>query len=115
MKKYDIFWVNSNPTKGSEQSGLRPGCILQNNIANQSQLQTVCIAPFTSNYKPTPSGILIPKSPQNQLPQDSRLELSQLRVIDKQRLEKQLGTIDFEHRAAVNQKLSEFFDLSDRF
>ncbi len=115
MKKYDLFWLNLNPTKGSEQSGIRPCVILQNNIANESKLQTVCIAPLTTSIRNTPTGIIVEASMENNLPKKSRIELSQLRVVDKSRLQEKIGKIENKYHQELNKKIFSFFDLSDFF
>lgn len=115
MKKYDIFLVNLNPGQGSEQLGIRPCLVVQNNMANQSRLQTVSIVPMTSNIHPTPSGVITFPSTDNGLTQKSRIEISQLRVVDRSRLQKKLGTLDLHYREELNHKIKTFFDLEDRY
>ena len=113
MKKYDIVIVNLNPTSGSEQQGVRPCLVLQNNIANSSKLQTVTIAPFTSNIKLYPASIIVEPSAENKLKSPSRLELSQIRTIDKHRILMESGVLDEKYRHQVQEKLIDFFDVDD--
>ena len=115
LRKYDIVWLNLNPTKGSEQQGFRPCLVLQNNLANQSHLPTVCIAIFTSNLKSTPAGVLVKKSAVNGLKTDSRLELSQIRTIDKDRIKKKIGALESIYYPELRCKLSDFLDINDEF
>lgn len=115
MKKYDLFWVDLNPVKGSEQAGIRPCVILQNNLANQSKLQTVCIAPLTTSIRKTPTGVFIFPSDKNNLSEKSRIELSQMRAIDKQRLLDKIGKVDQSYCQELNKKICDFFDISDIF
>jgi mRNA interferase MazF len=107
--------VNLNPTKGSEQRGRRPCAVLQNNIANNSRLQTVCIAPLTTSLKNSPTGIIITANHTNNLTEDSRLELSQIRTIDRSRLIQKIGNIESFYHQEINQNLFDFFDLKDLF
>ena len=86
MGKYDIILVDLDKTKGSEQKGIRPCLVLQNNLANSSRISTVTVAPITSNIRQYPYSIIIKASPKNKLKQEySRIELSQIRTIDKTR------------------------------
>lgn len=115
MKKYEIILVNLNPTKGSEQQGTRPCIVIQNNLANSSKLKTIAIAPLTTNIKETPYGVIIDPSGKNGLSQKSRIELSQIRVIDKSRKLKILGVLEREYHPQINEKISDFFDIMDEW
>lgn len=115
MKKYDIILVDLNPVKWSEQSWVRPCIVLQNNIANKSLLKTATIAPITSSIKNVTSAVIIKQSVQNWLDKKSRIELSQIRTIDKQRLIKTIWSLDDFYKPELNEKLSLFFDLHDDF
>ena len=89
----DIYLANLNPTKGHEQSGLRPVLILQNNILNRN-LNTVVVAPITSNLESRwlTTTFFIPKS-KTKLKKDSVALLFQIRTLDKSRLIKEVGRI----------------------
>ncbi len=115
FKKYDIVIVNLNTTKGAEQQGRRPCVVLQNNIANASRIKTIVIAPTTTNIKNTPTGIIFKKNSINNLDINSRLELSQIRVIDKSRIINKIGEVDNVYHKKIKQKLSLFLDLDDQF
>lgn len=115
MRKYDIVLVNLNPTKGSEQKGIRPCLVLQNNLANASKIATVAIAPITSTIKNFPSSIIVKSNSKNKLQKDSRIELSQIRTIDKTRIIKKIGILDNSYKKELCEKLVLFFDLTDEF
>ena len=91
IKRGDLFWVNLNPTRGSEQSGRRPVLVIQNDIGNELA-PTVIIAPVTTKgfTKEYPTNVHIPKGAAG-LKSDSTILLSQIRTIDKSRLEKKIG------------------------
>ena len=115
MKKYDLVLVDLNPTKGSEQMGIRPCIVLQNNAINASKLRTVTIAPLTSTIKILPWALVISPDATNNIKARSRIELSQIRTIDRERIIQTLGKLDKKHHAELHEKLALFFDVVDRF
>ena len=93
IKRGDIYYVDLAPVKGSEQAGRRPVLVIQNNIGNQFA-PTVIVAPLTTKKfsKPYPTNVHIGKSTAN-LKEDSVILLSQIRTIDKARLERKVGSL----------------------
>lgn len=91
IKRGDVFYVNLDPTKGSEQAGIRPVLVIQNDVGNE-YAPTVIIAPFTTKAfaKRYPTNVNIPKGVAV-LKEDSTVLLSQIRTIDKSRLERRTG------------------------
>ena len=91
IKRGDVFYVNLDPTKGSEQAGTRPVLVIQNDVGN-AYAPTVVIAPLTTKAfsKRYPTNVNIPKGTAG-LKDDSTVLLSQIRTIDKGRLERRLG------------------------
>ena len=105
VRRGDIYYANLNPVLGSEQGGLRPVLILQNDIGNTYSPTTI-IAAITSRIKRAklPTHIEL-KSNRYQLEKDSVILLEQLRTIDKQRLKERIGHLDEEIMAKVNTAL----------
>lgn len=94
IKRGDIFLVNLDPIKGSEQGGVRPVLILQNNIANQYSPITI-VAAITSKIfdKEFPTNVFLPKKDSG-LDRDSTAMLNQIRTIDKSRVMKNIGRLN---------------------
>ena len=105
IKRGDLFWVNLNPSKGSEQAGRRPVLILQNDVGNELAPTTI-IAPLTTKSfsKEYPTNVNIPKGTAG-LKTNSTVLLSQIRTIDKTRLEEQIGTLPAPHLRNVNRAI----------
>lgn len=105
IKRGDIFYVDLNPAKGSEQSGRRPVLVIQNNIGNEVS-PTVIIAPLTTKKfsKEYPTNVRVKKGTAN-LKEDSAVLLSQIRTIDKNRLERKVGSISGELLIMVNEAI----------
>ncbi|MBE3577154.1 MAG: type II toxin-antitoxin system PemK/MazF family toxin [Limnochordales bacterium] len=93
----DIFLANLNPTVGSEQRGVRPVVVLQNDRGN-SRSSTVIVAPLTSRRKrpELPTHVLLP---------DGLILLEQLRTIDRKRLKEKIGRLDRATLARVDAAL----------
>jgi len=91
IRRGDLFYVNLAPTKGSEQAGTRPVLVIQNDVGNE-YAPTVIIAPLTARafLKRYPTNVNIPKGTAG-LKENSTALLSQIRTIDKSRLERRLG------------------------
>ncbi len=90
----EIVVANLEPVEGSEQGGVRPVLIIQNDTLNKHAPTTI-IAPLTSKIyiKEYPTNVIIKKE-DSKLKQDSTVLLNQIRTIDKGRIIKKLGIID---------------------
>lgn len=93
-KQFHIFNINLNPTKWSEQSGIRPCIILQTNAVSDLWKTTI-IAVFTTKRleRIFPYEVLIQKDNTNCLSSDSKIKLDQIRVIDKTRIQNKIWEI----------------------
>jgi mRNA interferase MazF len=89
----DIFLVNLDPVKGSEQGKTRPCVVIQNDLGNQYSPVTI-IACITSNIerRAYPTNVFI-TAKETDLDHDSLVILNQIRTVDKSRLIKKLGII----------------------
>ncbi len=102
----DIFFANLSPVVGSEQGGLRPVLILQNDIGNTYSPTTI-VAAVTSRIKRAklPTHVEL-QSTRYRLERDSVVLLEQIRTIDKQRLQEKIARLDEEIMARVDHALS---------
>jgi mRNA interferase MazF len=105
IKRGDIFYADLSPVIGSEQGGVRPVLVVQNDIGNRYS-PTVIITAITSqiNKAKLPTHIEITASEYG-LSKDSVILLEQVRTIDKRRLEEKIGHLDEEMMAKVNESL----------
>lgn len=94
INRGDIFYADLSPVVGSEQGGVRPVLVVQNNVGNKYS-PTVIIAAITSQLSKAklPTHIELSHSKYN-LPKDSVVLLEQIRTLDKRRLQEKLGVID---------------------
>ncbi len=87
MKQYDIYWVDLNPTAGSEIAKNRPVVIVSPDEMNDN-LNTVIIAPFTSTLKPYPFRVMCTLKKKK-----ASIALDQIRTIDKIRILNHIGKL----------------------
>lgn len=113
IKRGDIFYADLSPVVGSEQGGIRPVLIVQNDTGNKYS-PTVIAAAITSqiNKAKLPTHIEI-SAKEYGLPKDSVILLEQIRTIDKKRLREKIGHLDDELMEKVNEALSISFGLTE--
>ena len=90
-KRGEVWLVNWNPARGSEQAGRRPALVIQNDIGNKKAPTTI-VAAISSSVKVYPMNVKI-YPPEGGLDHPSIIKTSQILTISKQRLEKCLGRI----------------------
>lgn len=113
VKRGDIFYADLSPVIGSEQGGVRPVLIVQNDIGNKYS-PTVIAAAVTSqiNKAKMPTHIEIGAADYG-LSKDSVILLEQIRTIDKRRLKEKIGRLDKKLMSKVNEAISVSFGLTD--
>ncbi len=111
IKRGDIFYADLSPVVGSEQGGLRPVLIIQNDVGNRYS-PTVIAAAITSRLGKTklPTHIDI-HADRVGLAKDSVILLEQIRTIDKKRLKERMGHLDSNVMELVNQAIAVSFGL----
>lgn len=95
FKRYDIVQADLSGTIGSEQGGIRPVLIIQNNVGNLYSQTTIVMPLSTKIFKNPnqPTHTLIRSSADTGLKKDSVLLGEQMRVISNQRIKKKIGTV----------------------
>lgn len=105
VKRGDIFYADLSPVIGSEQGGIRPVIIMQNDIGNRYS-PTVIVAAITSqiNKAKLPTHVEI-SSEEYGLNRDSVVLLEQIRTLDKRRLKEKIGHMTDSDMGKVNKAL----------
>jgi len=113
VRRGDVFYADLNPVVGSEQGGVRPVLVIQNDIGNKYS-PTIIIAAITSKIAKAklPTHVEI-KTSESNLEADSVILLEQLRTIDKKRLQRQVAHLDQEIMGKVNAALEISLGLID--
>jgi mRNA interferase MazF len=113
VKRGDIFYADLSPVIGSEQGGVRPVLVIQNDIGNKYS-PTIIVSAITSqiNKAKLPTHIEI-TAPDFGLPKDSVVLLEQIRTIDKKRLREKIGHFDEDMMEKVDDCLKISIGLID--
>lgn len=105
IKRGELYYADLSPVVGSEQGGIRPVLIVQNDVGNKFS-PTVIAAAITSqiNKAKIPTHIEV-KASDVGLPKDSVVLLEQLRTLDKRRLKEKIGALDIKKMKMVDSAL----------
>lgn len=113
IKRGDIYYADLSPVVGSEQGGVRPVLIIQNNVGNRYS-PTVIAAAITSRGSKADLPTHIKLYADNSgLSRDSVVLLEQIRTIDKRRLKEKMGSLAPYDMNKVDQALSVSFGLEN--
>ena len=113
VKRGEIYYADLSPVVGSEQGGVRPVLIVQNDVGNRYS-PTVIAAAITSQREKSrlPTHIEL-NSTSCGLSKDSIVLLEQIRTIDKKRLKERMGQLDDGSMGKINRALTISFGLGD--
>lgn len=113
IRRGHIIYADLSPVVGSEQGGVRPVLVIQNNVGNKYS-PTVVVSAITSqiNKAKLPTHVEI-DADEYDLEKDSVILLEQLRTIDKQRLQQKITELDDKLMARVNEALKISLGLID--
>jgi mRNA interferase MazF len=104
VKRGEVYWLDWNPGRGSEQSGRSPSLVIQNDLGNKFSPNTIvtsiktsadCIYSFQIKVTPSESG----------LPRESIIDLAMLMTIDKARLGEKCGELSPDKMAEVDEAI----------
>ncbi len=111
VKRGEIYYADLSPVVGSEQGGIRPVLIIQNDIGNRYS-PTVIAAAITSQQDKAklPTHISV-EAEGSGLQKNSIVLLEQVRTIDKRRLKEKMGNLDLDSMDKVDHALSVSFGL----
>ena len=112
VRRGEIYYADLSPVVGSEQGGVRPVLIVQNDVGNKHS-PTVIAAAITSQGEKAklPTHIEL-RAASCGLSRDSVVLLEQIRTIDKRRLKERMGELDAPAMSQVNNALEISFGLS---
>lgn len=113
IKRGEVYYADLSPVVGSEQGGVRPVLVIQNNIGNKYS-PTIIVAAITSqmNKAKLPTHIEI-KAGNYGLVKDSVLLLEQIRTIDRKRMKDKIGKCDTNFMKKVNVALTISIGLNE--
>lgn len=105
VRRGEIYMADLSPVVGSEQGGVRPVLIIQNNVGNRYS-PTVIVSAITSRLDKAklPTHIELP-SQDYHLPKDSVALLEQIRTLDKRRLREKITTLEESKMKEINRAI----------
>ena len=101
VKRYQVYWVNLDPTIGSEIRKTRPCLVISPDEMNE-HLNTIIVAPLTSTLRPYPTRVLCTLKGKA-----SAIALDQIRTIDKKRITAYIDKLDAPEIIKVKEVLEE--------
>ena len=105
VKRGEVYFANLDPAIGSEQGGIRPVVIVQNDIGNKYSPTVIAAAITSQKYKTgLPTHIKV-NADGCGLAKDSIVLLEQVRTIDKRRLKEKIGAIDSNKMESIDKAL----------
>ncbi|MCX6024126.1 MAG: type II toxin-antitoxin system PemK/MazF family toxin [Chloroflexi bacterium] len=110
-KRGEIYLVNWTPGRGSEQTGIRPALVLQNDRGNQFSPTTIVAAVTTRQGRIYPFHVPI-SSEESGLPRDSIVLCEQLSTVDQSRLTQRIGWLNAEKMSEVDAVLHRSLGLA---
>ena len=113
IRKGSIYWVDFSPGKGSEPTGRRPGLVIQNNILNDSNLNTVIMLAITSTMKfgELPGNVVLRKGEAN-IPKKCVINVTQIKSVDKKSIKEKIGTLSNKRMDEVQEGLKLVMNIS---
>lgn len=106
MKQGEIWYADLNPTKGSEQAGLRPVVVVSGNLLNE-HLTVVIVVPLTTKIKNYKGNPVLSPSKINGLKTESEMLIFHIRSVSKDRLVKKMGSIEKEELKRAMKTLND--------
>ena len=103
IKRFSVWGVDLDPTKGSEQSGFRPVLVISPDVMN-NHLNTVIVAPMTTSLRSWPTRVQIEHQAKT-----GEVALDQIRTIDKVSLKKNMGLLEARFHRNIYRTLAEIF------
>ena len=111
IKRGDIYYADLRPVVGSEQGGIRPVLIIQNNVGNMHSPTVICAAITSKMHKAKLPTHVELDSRKYDMMKDSVILLEQLRTIDKIRLKDRICHLDGEIIRKINRALRISLDI----
>jgi mRNA interferase MazF len=113
IRKGSIYWVDFSPEKASEPVGRKPGLVIQNDILNDSKLNTVVILAitFTMKFGELPGNVVLRKG-EAHMPKKCVINVTQIKSVDKKRIKAKIGTLSKKRIDEVHSGLKLVMNMS---
>jgi mRNA interferase MazF len=108
--KGELFWVLFSG-QGSQQQGLRPAVVVQNNFISGTSISTIVVCPLTTVIRRLKSQPIIPALLRNGLQKDSAVMCEQVAVVNKSQFQERMGVLSDDELQAVEAGLLFALDI----
>lgn len=105
VRRGQIWWVDFNPARGSEQQGMHPALVVQNDVGNEVAPTTIVIAMTTNIRRVFPFTVMIPAA-ESGLPRDNLANAAQMLTVDKTRLRDRAGQVSDSTLSEIDRALA---------
>lgn len=112
VQRGEIYLVNWDPARGSEQTGVRPALVIQNDIGNRYSPTTIVAAVSTAPPREYPFHVRVGPE-ESGLPQESVVKLEQIMTISKERFVRRLGKLSEAKMKEVDRAIHRSLGLRD--
>lgn len=112
VKRGEIYYADLSPVVGSEQGGIRPVLIVQNDVGNKYSPTVIAAAITSQKYKSQLPTHISVNADHCGLQKDSIVLLEQVRTLDKKRLKERMGNLPDNEMSKINKALSVSFGLN---
>lgn len=113
IKRGDIYYADLSPVVGSEQGGVRPVLIVQNNVGNKYSPTVIAAAITSQQFKTKMPTHISVNAAVCGLSKDSVVLLEQIRTLDKKRLREKMGNLPEDDMTKINKALSVSIGLNE--
>jgi mRNA interferase MazF len=113
-RRGEIWWVNLDPTVGNETTKRRPCVILQNDVGN-THSETTMVAPLLKGARNYPFIVNIEATVANGLDENREIHLEQMRVVDNQRIDSKLGTLEDKYWSRIEKAVCVVLGFNEIF
>jgi mRNA interferase MazF len=110
LKRGEIWWVNFEPSVGTEIKKIRPALIISNNLSNKSGKKFTVI-PITSKVMESPVSVNVEPDSENCLKNTSSIKIPEIATFDKLRFKTKIGILSSEKIREVEEKLKQHLGL----
>ncbi len=110
VKRGEIYWIDWGSGKGSEQSGVRPALIIQNDMGNEFSPNTIIASLTTAPNKPYPFLVFFTRA-ESGLDSDGAVDLASIMTISQTRLGKKCGKLNTVKMREVNTAIAVSLDI----
>lgn len=112
VQRGELYWLDWNPSRGSEQAGRRPALIIQENAASSNpRYPLTIVAAVSTQGRAIATHIALEPSPLNGLPSPSFVKCEQLQTVSKSRLVGRIGKLEEAKMAQVDLALKKVLAL----